>query len=86
MTSKFQISRPASTAEPQPTSADEFVNGASLVRSQLPERAPKPVRLSTDLTPDVYERMKRRSAELRLTGSQYIRALILKDLQDRILK
>lgn len=86
MINRFQISRPASPAEPQPTNADEFINGANLVRSQTRERTPKPVRLSTDLAPDVYERMKRRSAELRFTGAQYIRALILNDLQDRILK
>jgi hypothetical protein len=57
-----------------------------MVHSQQPPRPLKPVRLNIDLTPDFHERVKRRAADLRLTGAQYVRELISKDLQDQILE
>lgn len=86
MTSKFKLPQPESTTESPPTDAEEFANGAGMVRSQKPPRPLKPVRLNIDLTPDFHERVKRRAAGLRLTGAQYVRELISKDLLDRILE
>ncbi|MGF6877270.1 plasmid partition protein ParG [Paraburkholderia sp. MM5477-R1] len=86
MTSKFKLPLPAATAEPRPTNTEEFANGAGMVHSQQPQRPLKPVRLNLDLTPDLHERVRRRAADLRLTGAQYVRELILKDLRDRMLE
>jgi hypothetical protein len=85
MNSKFKVA-PNQNAEPRPASTEEFGNGAAMVRSQKAVRPLKPVRLNLDLTPDFHERVKRRAADLRLTGAQYVRELILKDLRDRILE
>jgi hypothetical protein len=85
MTSKFKLPLPAATLESCPTSTEEFASNAGMVRSQQRPRPLKPIRLNLDLTPDLHERVKLRAAGLRFTGAQYVRALILKDLQDRIL-
>ncbi|RQH00194.1 hypothetical protein [Paraburkholderia dinghuensis] len=85
MNTKFKLS-PNQHAEPQPATAEEFANAAGMVRSQQAERPLKPVRLNLDLTPSFHERLKLRAAELRLTGAQYIRELVLKDLRESILK
>jgi hypothetical protein len=85
MTRKFKLPLPAATTEPRPCSTEEFAGSAGLVRSQQQPRPLKPIRLNLDLTPDLHERVKLRAADLRFTGAQYVRALILKDLQDRIL-
>jgi hypothetical protein len=85
MTSKFKLSPHTAMPEPRPTNTEEFANGAGMVHSQQPPRPLKPVRLNLDLAPDFHERVKLRAADLRLTGAQYVRELILKDLQDRIL-
>jgi hypothetical protein len=85
MTSKFKLPLPSATTEPRPTSTEEFASSAGMVRSQQQLRPLKPIRLNLDLTPDLHERVKLRAADLRLTGAQYVRELILKDLQDRIL-
>ncbi|MFC0402551.1 hypothetical protein [Paraburkholderia rhizosphaerae] len=86
MTSKFKLQPYNARPELRPNSPEEFSNDAGMVRSQLPSRALKPVRLNIDLTPDFHERVKRRAADLRLTGAQYVRELISKDLQDPILE
>lgn len=86
MTSKFKLQPNTARPELRPNSREEFSNDAGMVHSQQPSRALKPVRLNIDLTPDFHERVKRRAADLRLTGAQYVRELISKDLQDRILK
>jgi hypothetical protein len=82
---QFVLQPHAAKPEPRPTSVEEFCNDAGMVRSQQPPRPLKPVRLNLDLTPDFHERVKRRAADLRMTGAQYVRELILRDLQDRIL-
>ncbi|MGF6858217.1 plasmid partition protein ParG [Paraburkholderia sp. CI3] len=86
MTSKFKLAPSIASPEPRPANAEEFANGAGMVHSQQPQRPLKPVRLNLDLTPDLHERVRRRAADLRLTGAQYVRELILKDLKDRILE
>ncbi|MDR6384020.1 hypothetical protein [Paraburkholderia caribensis] len=86
MTNKFKIAPHTAGPEPRTVSPEEFSNDAGMVRSQQPPRALKPVRLNIDLTPDFHERVKRRAADLRLTGAQYVRELISKDLHDRILE
>jgi hypothetical protein len=86
MTSKFKLQPHTARPELRPNSPEEFSNDAGMVRTQQPSRALKPVRLNIDLTPDFHERVKRRAADLRLTGAQYVRELILKDLHDRILE
>jgi hypothetical protein len=86
MTSKFKLPPHTDRPELRPTSPEEFSNDAGMVHSQQPPRALKPVRLNIDLTPDFHERVRRRAADLRLTGAQYVRELISKDLQDRILE
>ncbi|WP_345812561.1 hypothetical protein AAGS40_00850 [Paraburkholderia sp. PREW-6R] len=86
MTSKFKLSLPASTTEPRPISTEDFANAAGMVRSQREPRPPKPVRLNLDLAPDLHARVKLRAANLRFTGAQYVRELILKDLADQILE
>ncbi|MBU9556032.1 hypothetical protein [Burkholderia multivorans] len=85
MTSKFKLQPHTIRPGPHPNSPDEFSNDAGMVHSQQPPRALKPVRLNIDLTPDFHEQVRRRAADLRLTGAQYVRQLISKDLQDRIL-
>jgi hypothetical protein len=85
MTDKFSAPPRKARPELRPASLEEFSNGAAMVLSQQPPRPLKPVRLNLDLTPDFHDRVKRRAADLRLTGAQYVRELILKDLQDRIL-
>jgi hypothetical protein len=85
MNSKFKLQPHTARPELRPASSEEFSNDAGMVHSQQPPRPLKPVRLNLDLTPDFHERMKLRAADLRLTGAQYVRKLILKDLQDRIL-
>jgi hypothetical protein len=86
MTRKFKLPPHTARSEQRPASQEEFSNDAGMVHSQQPRRPLKPVRLNIDLTPDFHERVKRRAADLRLTGAQYVRELILKDLQDRILE
>ncbi|MDN7182386.1 hypothetical protein M0D69_31085 [Caballeronia sp. SEWSISQ10-4 2] len=85
MTSKFKLQPHTARPELRPASPEDFSNDAGMVRSQQQPRPLKPVRLNLDLTPDFHERVKLRAAYLRLTGAQYVRELILKDLQDRIL-
>jgi len=85
MTQKFTVPPHTAKPEPRPSSPEEFSNGAGMVLSQQQPRPLKPVRLNLDLTPDFHERVKRRAADLRMTGAQYVRELILRDLQDRIL-
>ena len=85
MSSKFKLPAHTTKPEPLPASPEEFSNGAVMVRSQQQPRPLKPIRLNLDLTPDFHERVKLRAADLRLTGAQYVRELILKDLQERIL-
>jgi hypothetical protein len=85
MDNKFELLPRAARSEPRPSSLEEFSNDAGMVHSQPPPRPLKPVRLNLDLTPDFHERVKRRAADLRMTGAQYVRELISKDLQDRIL-
>jgi hypothetical protein len=85
MNNKFKLPVHTTKPEPPPDSPEDFSNGAVLVRSQQQPRPLKPIRLNLDLTPDLHERLKLRIADLRLTGAQYVRGLILKDLQDRIL-
>ena len=85
MTSKFKLRPHTARPELHPASSEEFSNDAGMVHSQQPPRPLKPVRLNLDLTPDFHERVKLRAADLRLTGAQYVRELILKDLQNRIL-
>jgi hypothetical protein len=85
MTSKFSVLPRTDRPQLRPASLDEFSNDAGMVLSQQQPRPLKPVRLNLDLTPDFHERVKLRAADLRLTGAQYVRELILKDLQDRIL-
>lgn len=84
--SKFKLQPHTGRPELRPNSPEEFSNDAGMVRTQQPSRALKPVRLNIDLTPDFHERVKRRAADLRLTGAQYVRELISKDLQDLILE
>ncbi|OJA91921.1 hypothetical protein BGV71_03270 [Burkholderia ubonensis] len=86
MTSKFKLQPQTSRPGPRPNSPEEFSNDAGMVHSQQQPRALKPVRLNIDLTPDFHEQVRRRAADLRLTGAQYVRELISKDLQDRILE
>lgn len=84
--SKFKLQPHTARPELRPNNPEEFSNDAGMVRTQQPSRALKPVRLNIDLTPDFHERVKRRAADLRLTGAQYVRELISKDLQDLILE
>lgn len=50
--SKFKIAATlkSSTAE-KPATKEDFVAGASMVRSQAGDRPPKPIRLNLDLEP-----------------------------------
>jgi len=83
---KFTVLPRTVRPDPRPASLEEFSNDAGMVRSQQPPRPLKPVRLNLDLEPSFHERAKLRAAELRMTGAQYVRELISKDLRDRILE
>jgi hypothetical protein len=85
MTSKFKLPPPTATPKSRPASLEEFSNDAGMVHSQQPPRPLKPIRLNLDLEPSFHERAKVRAAELRMTGAQYVRELISRDLRDRIL-
>jgi hypothetical protein len=85
MTNKFKLLPRTPRSASHPSSPEEFSSDAGLVHSQRPPRPLKPVRLNLDLTPDFHEQVKRRAVDLRMTCAQYVRELISKDLQDRVL-
>jgi HicB family len=83
--SKFKIGPAANSsgtgqASKPPTTRDEFVSGAALVKSQAGTRPPKPVRLNLDLDPELHRSLKIRAIEQGITVAQLVRGLIIKEL------
>lgn len=86
MDKKFKLPPPSAKSEPIPASSEAFSNGATMVQSQQPSRPLAPVRLNLDLSVEIHEQVRRRATDLRMSIAQYVRELIRKDLQERILE
>lgn len=69
-----------SASAPSPISREEFVSGASMVRSQVGDRPVKPIRLNFDLDPAVHQRLRLLAAERSKTVAEIVRQLILREL------
>lgn len=79
--SKFKIapkaSQPTATA---PASVEAFAAGAEMVKSQVGDRPPKPIRLNLDLDPVTHRRLKVRAAETGISVAQMVRDMIEREL------
>jgi predicted HicB family RNase H-like nuclease len=78
--SKFKIGPVSSQRSPEPATREEFVSGASLIRSQAGSRPVKPIRLNLDLDPEIHKRLKLRAVETETSVAALVRDLIVREL------